>query len=67
MKYFFAGSATSILLVLNNVYETERAKQMVRDETQVLRRMSTFELDQISKFRTQDHHRREEKLPALDS
>jgi hypothetical protein len=45
MKYFVAGSATSILLVLNNVYEAERAKQMVRDETQVLKRMNSFELD----------------------
>ena len=62
MKYFLIGSSTGVLLVLNSVYESERAKQKIRDETRTLIQISDFNLDQISQFRSKDLKQR--KLPA---
>ena len=53
--YFLSGSGTGLLMLLNHTYATERNKQEIRNEILKLDRMANFKLEDIGKFRMDDH------------
>ena len=60
-------------MLLNHTYTMERNKQEIRNEISKLNRMATFKLEDIGKFRLDDHSQRLEAVgsgsynPAIDS
>ncbi len=71
--YFLSGSGTGLLMLLNHTYTMERNKQEIRNEISKLNRMASFKLEDIGKFRLDDHSQRLEAVgsgsynPAIDS
>ena len=73
LMYFASGSACTFFMVLNHTYETERHMQTIRDEIKTFKRLSAFDLADISKFRATDREKRTKSViygtrdPSLDS
>ena len=71
--YFFYGSSAGLLMILNHTYATERNKQEIRTEIFKLHNMARFQLEDLGKFRLDDHAQRLEAIgsgsynPAIDS
>ena len=55
---FAAGCALSGLQILNYTYNSELQRATIKEEVETLKRMSTFELDDVAKFRNADHSQR---------
>ena len=67
-----SGTGVGFFMMLNHTYATERNKQEIRNEISKLDKMLNFKLEDIGKYRLDDHSQRLESVgsgsynPALD-
>ena len=53
--YIFTGGSMSMLMILNHTFNMERNKQLYREEIYKLQNIYNFKIEDIGKFRLEDH------------